>query len=484
MGLPGGGLVAAGSNRWDSGEIRVRTPEPPSGWERMKWYGPGLLWMISSVGSGSTLFTPRIGSRYGYVLLWVIPLVSYFMWVMIHEVARYSVVTGKSILDGYRGLPGPRNWAVWFILLPQVVSGVVLITGIAALLGSVLMISLPGSQRFYAIALVLVSGLLVAGGKYQRIERICRWLSAVLVITAVAAAFAVFPQSGEILSGLTPALPEDADLYFILPWIGFILAGAAGIMWYSYWTGARGYGGALQGEGEGADESGGEGGASAAGPDPERVAEKLRVWLRIMAVTSLTGVVGGTLVILSFLILGAELLRPEGIVPEGVKVAEDLTHLFSEIWGDVGRWILLMGYFVALWGTIIADQDGWGRMYANGTLMLFPRVRERLGRARRSWFRRMAQPGGLKKAYILVLLMVLPVLILLILRDPVRILSIGGIITAVHTPVVVAFTLYLNKKSLPVALRPNWIMSLSMVASGLFYGGFGLLYFYDLFLRS
>ncbi|BBI64808.1 hypothetical protein HSBAA_61140 [Vreelandella sulfidaeris] len=40
------------------------------------------------------------------------------------------------------------------------------------------------------------------------------------------------------------------------------------------------------------------------------------------------GVVGGLVVIFSFLVLGAELLAPEGIMPEGPEVAVDLTSIF------------------------------------------------------------------------------------------------------------------------------------------------------------
>jgi len=94
------------------GERKVRSsvPEAPSGKAKWKSMGPGLLWMISSVGSGSLLFTPRVGSRYEYDLLWMALLIVFFMWVMIREVGRYTVVTGKTILDAFAELPGPGGW--------------------------------------------------------------------------------------------------------------------------------------------------------------------------------------------------------------------------------------------------------------------------------------------------------------------------------------------------------------------------------------
>ncbi len=112
--------------------IRSRIPRPPRGMDRLRWYGPGLLWMVSSVGSGSVLFTPRVGARYQYALLWAAVIVFIFMWIMIREVGRYTVVTGETILDGYRRVPRLGRWSIWFIFLPQILAGVVTIAGISS----------------------------------------------------------------------------------------------------------------------------------------------------------------------------------------------------------------------------------------------------------------------------------------------------------------------------------------------------------------
>src|SRR5690606_3603426 len=96
-------------------ERRAEIPAPPKGKNKLKWYGPGLLWMVSAVGSGSVLFTPRVGAKYGYEFLWMAIIFMFFMWVMIREVGRYTVVTGKTIFEGYREISGSSNWAIYFI---------------------------------------------------------------------------------------------------------------------------------------------------------------------------------------------------------------------------------------------------------------------------------------------------------------------------------------------------------------------------------
>lgn len=475
----------------DRPEIRSGTPKPPSGWEQMKWYGPGLMWMISSVGSGSVLFTPRVGSRYGYEYLWALLIVIFLMWVMIREVGRYTVVTGKTILEGYRDLPGPKNWAIWLIFVPQLVAAVVTIAGIAALVGSALMLALPGSQTIYAVAIILLSAILVVSGHYSKVEQVTSVMAGILILAVLAAAIQVFPAVGELTGGLVPGIGENFDIEFLLPWLGFILAGAAGIMWFSYWVAAREYGGPVEDSSAPNEDSDDLHNYEADEDFQQRRRDRLQQWMRIMSTTALIGVVGGGLVIVAFMILGAELLRPENIVPEGITVAEDLTRLLSEVWGALGYWLLIVSIVIALGGTIVANQDGWPRTFADATLIL---AGDRLnpdpdsenshsGHPRSSrdeppqWRRWLADWETLKNIYVIVTVTVLPLIVFFWVRNPVSILEVGGIVAAVHTPVVVGLTLYLNKTKLPKDLQPGWLATPVMVLSGLFFTVVAVLYF-------
>lgn len=61
---------------------------------------------------------------------------------------------------------------------------------------------------------------------------------------------------------------------------------------------------------------------------------------------------------------------------------------------------------------------------------------------------------------------IIPLTVFFLVRNPVDILSIAGTVAAVHTPVVVFLTLYLNMKRLPKALRPGSFSISCMVLSG------------------
>ena len=477
-------------------ERRKELPEAPKGKDKLKWYGPGLLWMVSAVGSGSVLFTPRVGARYGYEFLWMAMIFMFFMWVMIREVGRYTVATGKTIFEGYRDISGPSNWALYFILLPQMLAAVVTIAGIAALAGSAMMIAFPGQYEIYATALILLCLLLVISGTYNIIERVTSVLAGILVLVVMVSAAMVFPDFSQVLNGLIPSFPQDTDIEFVIPWVGFILAGASGIMWFSYWVSARGYGGELTNMDE----------VKVFKPEKEEkeiqkhetAFSRLRSWFHTMTVTAAIGVVGGGLILISFLILGTELLGPEGNIPEGIDVAEDLTKLLSNIWGEAGRWMLIIGIMIALLGTILSNQDGYGRMFADGTVILAmpflkkkklidPELpvaaenkaepRKEISGKKKKLTSLLLNKTWLRGFYAIVFGAVLPIIVFFAVKNPVDILAVAGTVAAVHTPVVVFLTLHLNRTRLPQPIRPGKFITAAMWLSGFAYGGFAVFHF-------
>lgn len=467
--------------------FRDRVPDPPQGGQRFKWYGPGLLWMLSAVGTGSILFTPRVASAYEYQLLWILLVVVLFMWVMIREMARYSIVTGQTMLEGMHTLAGPRNWAVWVIFVPQLLAAAIGIAGLAAVVGSALGEFLPGANTPYAMAMVVASTLFTATGRYSLIETFSRVMALVLMVMAIVTATIVFPGLASIAQGLTLQWPNDPDYYIILPWVGTILAGSMGIVWFGYWTATRGFGGGLQGrepDDEIPQDSREEMGRTRAKPTETRIAH-VQGWIRTMTATAALGVIGGLVVIFSFLVLGAELLAPEGIMPEGPKVAVDLTNIFSDVWGEVGRYILLAAIVIALGGSILANQDGWGRSFADMTLIVTRTRREAggsgpLSKSLNALDRRLPWPmferRWLKRLYIVSVTGIAPLLILLVFSDPVQVMSVSGIVAAAHTPFIALAALYVNRTRLPPQLRPGGLATITMTAAGFFYLGFAVLY--------
>lgn len=473
--------------------LRQTVPVAPKGWSTLRWFGPGLLWMLSAVGTGSILFTPRVAAAYEYQLLWLLLAIVFFMWIMIREMARFSMVTGKTMLEGIYTLGGPKGWAVWFIFVPQLIAAAVGIAGLSGVVGSALQSVLPGSTTLYGIVLIVLCTLFVASGRYGAIERLSRLLALVLMVMVVVSAVVVSPDMSALIAGLRPSWPEQTDLYIVLPWVGTILAGSMGIVWFGYWTATRGFSGGLESsdkddecEEEATDQSG------IASNERERISH-IKSWVSVMTGTATLGVLGGLVVIAAFLVLGAELLAPTGEIPQGTDVAVDLTRLFSDIWGQLGETLLLIAIIIALGGSVLANQDGWGRSFADMTLILSRDQRQsdkpqkfliRSERVAESIGIDLFQRRHLKRLFIIVVTGVIPIGILLVFKNPVSVMSASGIIAAMHTPFIALVSLYVNRTRLPAELKPNGFETIAMTASGLFYTGFAGLYLWDLVVNS
>ena len=438
-------------------------PIPPRGWARLAWLGPGFLWMVSAAGSGELLFTPRVGALYGYALVWAMIAAVVLKWFINREIGRFAVCTGATVLDGFKQLPGPRNWAVWLILVPQLVVAVATVAGLAGASATALVLVLPGDVRIWMIASVLAATALVLWGRYKTVEWTAMALGIALALAAMAAAVSVSPDLAALAAGLVPRVPAEVDYGEILPWLGFMLSGAAGMMWYSYWIQAKGYGAAALGK------------KSDQPIDPKRLSAenraRLRGWVKQMTLDNSVAVVGTLLIAMAFLILGTELLRPKGLVPAENRIAETLGELLGGVWGRVGFWFMVTAVFVGFWDTILSGQDGFGRLFGDGarTLLLSFKVTGR-------W----VDETFLKNAFIVVLLTVLPIGLYLIAGEPVGLLKLAGAIEAAHIPVVTGLILYLNHRLLPADLRASPAVFIATALAGLFFAGFAGLYVFQL----
>ncbi|MDI6719062.1 MAG: Nramp family divalent metal transporter [Methanomicrobiales archaeon] len=458
------------------GEREIAAP-PPRGWELLQWVGPGIIWMISAIATGELLFTPRIASLYGYTVLWTPILAIFLKALLAREIGRYAVVTGGSLLQGIRKLPGPVNWGVWLIVLPQLFVAVTTIVGMAGAASSAIILAVPGGFTFWAIVSLLISIALVFFGRYRGVERASIGMALVIIVALVITAGVVFPGAAPLAAGLVPALPPDVDFTEVLPWIGFMMSGAAGLIWYSYWLTARGYGaahytiGSRRGTLEEPEEAVPvieEGESVDISALPREQQQRLRGWIRIMTVSTTIASSIVLVLLISLLILGAELLRPQGLLPQGPEVTAVLSVLLGDVWGPAGAWLMILAAFFAFWSTLVANLDGWTRMLGQGSIFI-----ARQYRAAGRW----VSMGFYRCVYLFGLMGAIPIVLIFFIPEPVTFLIMAGIVEAIHIPVVAFATLYLNWSTLPEEFRPSAPVALLTLVVGIFFSGFALYYF-------
>src|SRR4026209_616784 len=78
--------------------------------------GPGIVLASAIVGSGEVIATTTLGAQVGFAALWIVLVSCAIKPVVQGELGRYTILTGKTALDGFNGVPGPRagvSWLVW-----------------------------------------------------------------------------------------------------------------------------------------------------------------------------------------------------------------------------------------------------------------------------------------------------------------------------------------------------------------------------------
>jgi Mn2+/Fe2+ NRAMP family transporter len=152
--------------------------------------GPGVLMAATAIGASHLVLSVQAGAIYGYVLLWVVVAANLLKYPAFEYGPRFALATGRSLLEGYAQVPGPRGWALWLFLFGTVVQGVGVVGGVLGLSASIAFAILPalgitGWSAVLATAIVL----LLALGRYRGLELVIKVMMGMLLVATLVAFF-------------------------------------------------------------------------------------------------------------------------------------------------------------------------------------------------------------------------------------------------------------------------------------------------------
>ena len=82
-------------------------------------FGPGMILMMTGIGTSHLVTAPAAGGRFEYALLWCIPVAYIFKYYGFEMAFRFTNATGRSMLDAYTTAPG--KWPVWYVLVTTLI---------------------------------------------------------------------------------------------------------------------------------------------------------------------------------------------------------------------------------------------------------------------------------------------------------------------------------------------------------------------------
>jgi Mn2+/Fe2+ NRAMP family transporter len=480
--------------------------EPPQTlWQSLAHLGPGIVLASSIVGSGELIATTIVGAEAGFVLLWLIILGCAIKVAAQIEIGRTTLTWGRTPLDAFNRVPGPRfagmGWIYWgwvfmtaLIVVQQggILAGVaqslsgglpVTATGrewnrlhdeaadmrvaeaavrrrgdateadaiharLEAITGAMHALPSPPDETIWAVVVGVVTAVLLGVGRYRLIERVSILL--VGTFTLVTLLSLVMLQcdpawaisSGEIISGLIPSLPPSVGGRSPL----VTALATIGII------------------GVGASElmiypywclEKGYGQAVGARDDSPAWAARARGWLKVMQLDAWGSMIVYTTVTICFYLLGAATLGRLGLRPSGGEMVRTLGAMYAPVFGDWARGVFLVGAFAVLYSTLFVAAAGNARMVVDGLILAGRLPADEASRA--LWSKRLSVVWPLAA-----------LILALIIREPVGMVLASGIAQAIMLAALGVAVLFFRHRDFDARLTPSrgWDLLLWLSSAG------------------
>jgi Mn2+/Fe2+ NRAMP family transporter len=425
--------------------------EPPVGWRAsFRYFGPGLILSASIVGSGELIATTTLGAQAGFVLLWLV-IISTLVKVAVQvELARWTIATGQPALTGYAKVP-PRIFGIGWVNLLWAVLALSKLLQLGGIIGGTavafsILLPIGGDPLGFTSLLVWTSVLAVGSiallysNKYTLIERGAAALvvvfTAVTVLIALGLPLTPFAyDGGDLASGLSFLIPAGT-LGAALAMFGITGVGADEITFYTYWCVEKGY-------------------ARWVGPNDGSDAWVRRAngWIRVMYKDAMVSWVIYTFGTLAFYLMGAAVLNPQGLVPQGNGMITTLSNIYTDTLGEWASVVFLLGAIAVLGSTMWAAIPSWSRMYTN-LLATFGVLDWQDPVARLRWIR-----------FFTVLLPLLWAVIYLTIQSPVIMVQIAGVMTGIFLIGVVWAVYWLRRNETDPRLRGGRAFAVCLAVS-------------------
>jgi hypothetical protein len=356
-------------------EVREMPPPPPKTFRSfMQWAGPAVVLGALSVGGFEAYQAGYVAANKWTGIYWVYVVSCFFQLLLNNEIARYTIATGETALQGFTRLRPAKFWgwatALFCILQqgwPAWIGGAA--AGVAALFGIVQW------QWVGMVALGLVF-FVFAGSKrvYDTLEKIM--YACFVVATAGLAFLTVFMTNWQAVATVSwgwvavGTIPAGITLTAIGPFLNQP-AGGFWNFWHTYWVREKGMGmasyfGHVTGFTAPAEEIR-RTGYMFDTDNPGQV-ERFRGWLWMNTTTLAVFfiILGGILFTYFASLAGYSAATIYNMqVPSGIKIATILAEIFKAAFGQFGFILFIVVLIFALFDSQFSVYDGIARMFAD-----------------------------------------------------------------------------------------------------------------------
>ena len=367
-------------------------------------FGPGLILMMTGIGTSHLVTAPVAGGRFEFALLWAIPVAYIFKYYGFEMAFRFTNATGRSMLDAYS--TAKWKWPLWYVLVTTLLQCAIgqagRLTAAAAVMYYFVLhyFGADVPAYWFATAVGVFSVAIILSGRYHMVELVTKVCAGILLVSTVG----VYLRQPAPISGMAHffmfEVPQGSWL-ILAAFLGLLPTGIDVSLQASEWGKAK-----KAGMGKIRDHLEASGLAPKFSPWgstkedltvdtsklPAHAHEYCRRWFRIGLWDFRFGHVVSFVIAVIFLLLAAVWVYPSEV--EGRAVIGQIAEIFTESVGPGMMIVFLLGALAATFSTAFNYFDGWPRVVAaccrnlfHGTAQLSGIAREDLDDERRkTWF--------------------------------------------------------------------------------------------------
>ena len=358
------GADAAGAKAGEKKTIHLKAPGLGLV-DTWKAAGPGIAAAMTGIGASHIMHAPTAGAKYGYDLLWVI-LAAYIIKYCAFEFAhRYTMVKGEPIISAYHR---QGSWSLWFMLF-QGFANTVGVAGRALGCAALMWAAFPFiSMQWWAVIILIGTVSILWLGSYKAVEGICKLLILIFAASCFIAFALQAPPPMDYLSRLAPMLPPAGAMMLFGAMFGYFPTTLEVAPMQSNWAVDKKAGMVAVNE------------MRAQGHtvimDKDYMKNSLILFKRDMNISYVISMLSGMI----FLIVGAAVLNPMGLVPKGSEMGITIARIYTDTFGQWIFPVIIAGAVAALFSTVFTYFDGQARITQECGIRLWPSTNTPKGR--------------------------------------------------------------------------------------------------------
>lgn len=314
----------------------------------IKLLGPGIIAVLSWLGAGDLITSSVAGANYGYAMMWVLAVSLLLRFLIVNIMARFQLCNnqGMSILGGYAQLHPSFAWFMFgYALLMGHLTNAYMLKGAGEALATLIGWNAP---LLCSIAVAIAVWLLVGRSIYSLIEGVMKGLLCLMTLAFMALALMSGPDWGGIAAGTIGfSIPPDEGVHGALIVAVSVIGAVAGsianfvlpyVMKEKGWT----------------------------GPEHKRIQRN----------DLLFAVFVGIIINLAIWVVGAEILRPNGLQ---VETLGDLGAALQMFFGPTGWYLFFVGAFATLFASVAGKTTAFPMLITDALHHIVPKRREKYG---------------------------------------------------------------------------------------------------------